>query len=73
MNQKIREYWETQGKKVFCQEEPSPGITNVPIYYYHLNGTGPKVFVAAKWLNNELVYFNYPNWVNEEEMLKFIK
>lgn len=72
MNEQIKKYWEDQGKQILCQMEPSPGITNVPIYYYHQGGTGPKIFVAAKW-NAELTYWFYSEWHFEKDMLELIK
>jgi len=65
MNQKIKEYWEKQGHTVLYTSVPEP------THYYHMNGNGPMVSVA-RLQDGFFVYWNYPHWVSEEEMLKII-
>jgi len=73
MNKQIKKYWEDKGHKIIYSSTSDCNIGgHGPFYYFHMNGIGPKHYVAMI-RHGEFVYFKYPHWVSEEEMLEFIQ
>jgi len=70
MHPEILKFWNSSGKQIICLEEPIPGLTNVPLYFF-FDSNGYREIIAAPW-QGELNYRIDDHWLSEVDALRMI-